>query len=142
MQYQCMQSSFVSPPENNKKSVDSQLYCFLHYFLLTSTTACIMKYELCGSLAKCSNKIPRQRFTTFYSRDTLVSCKQIMSASKESKRFFSDLSRLQLAARIPFIFQVKIFIICCILEMAPKRQGEEDFEICPLAHKVLEGVRE
>ena len=41
-------------------------------------------------------------------RVTFVSCKQITSASKESKMAFNDLSRR--AARIPLMFQVKIFI--------------------------------
>ena len=41
-------------------------------------------------------------------RVTFVSCKQITSASKESKMAFRDLSRR--AARIPLMFHVKIFI--------------------------------
>ena len=44
----------------------------------------------------------------YYSRVTFVSCKQITSASRESKTSFNDLSLR--AARIPLIFHVKILI--------------------------------
>ena len=58
-------------------------------------------------LVQNARSVPKYQ-SQVYSRVTFVSCKQITSASRESKISFIDLPRP--AARIPFIFQVKIFI--------------------------------